>query len=333
MDQDPGAPRAQVAADRAADPVRTPGHQDAAPGERQLGRRGRLRRAHRRLVPGSSSSPPYNAAVRVRLNRYIISEILGPLGLGFLVYTFILLLRFLFQSAEMIIRRGLPVSIVGKLLLVTLPNIVVLTLPMSLLFGILIAVGRLSSDSELTAMRSCGISLFSLYRPVLLLSAGFTALNVLLMIYILPWGNHSLQELRLEILTQTMSQQVEPRVFYQEWVGKSIYVFEAPPPGRRWKGVFLAETDPNNPKSQITVADRGDIKVDPTGEHVVLALEDAVRHTVDLNRPGPYEISRYKDLNVVLEDQFTSEQKAKISSSKGVRELSMAELRRLRRDR
>jgi LPS export ABC transporter permease LptF/LPS export ABC transporter permease LptG len=271
--------------------------------------------------------------VRVRLNRYIISEILGPLGLGFLVYTFILLLRFLFQSAEMIIRRGLPVSIVGKLLLVTLPNIVVLTLPMSLLFGILIAVGRLSSDSELTAMRSCGISLLSLYRPVLLVSAVLTILNTLLMIYILPWGNHSLQQLRLDILTQTMSQQVEPRVFYQEWVGKSVYVFEVPPPGRRWKGVFLAETEPNSTKNQVTVADWGEIKVDPAGERVVMVLTNAVRHTVDLNRPVSYEISRHKELDVVLEDQFTSEQKAKMAASKGVRELNLTELRRVRRDR
>lgn len=272
--------------------------------------------------------------VRVRLNRYIVSEIMGPMGLGFLVYTFILLLRFLFQSAEMIIRRGLPISIVGELLMVTLPNIVVLTLPMSLLFGILIAVGRLSSDSELTAMRASGISLLSLYRPVLFVSGVLTVLNALLMIYVLPWGNHSLQELRLEILTRTMSQQVEPRVFYEEWVGKSIYVFEAPPPGRRWKGVFLAETDTTSPspKSQITVADWGEIKVDPTGERVVLALTNAVRHTVDLNRPIGYEISRHKELDVVLEDQFTSEQKAKMASSKGVRELTMAELRHLRRD-
>jgi LPS export ABC transporter permease LptF/LPS export ABC transporter permease LptG len=258
---------------------------------------------------------------------------MGPMGLGFLVYTFILLLRFLFQSAEMIIRRGLPVSIVGQLLLVTLPNIVVLTLPMSLLFGILIAVGRLSSDSELTAMRSCGISLLSLYRPVLLVSAVLTVLNTLLMIYILPWGNHSLQELRLEILTQTMSQQVEPRVFYQEWVGKSIYVFEAPPPGRRWKGVFLAETEPGTQKSQITVADWGEIKVDKAGEHVVMVLTNAVRHTVDINRPVSYEISRHKELDVVLEDQFTSEQKAKMAASKGVRELNLHELRRVRSDR
>jgi LPS export ABC transporter permease LptF/LPS export ABC transporter permease LptG len=269
-----------------------------------------------------------------RIDRYIVSEIVGPMGLGFLVYTFILLLRFLFQSAEMIIRRGLPVAMVGKLLVVTLPNIVVLTLPMSLLFGILIAVGRLSSDSELTAMRSSGISLFSLYRPVLLVSGVFTAINVVLMIYILPWGNHSLQQIRLDIMTQTMSQQVEPRVFYQEWVGKSIYVFEAPPPGRRWKGVFLAEAESaTNQKNQVTVADWGEIKVDPSGERVVLALTNAVRHTVDLNKPSNYEVSRHKELDVVLEDQFTTEQKAKISASKGVRELTMSELRRLRRNR
>ena len=155
--------------------------------------------------------------MRVRLDRYVLAEIVGPLALGFVVYTFLLLLRFLFQSAEMIIRRGLPVSIVGRLLLYTLPNIVVLTIPMSLLFGILIAVGRLSSDSELIAMRSCGISLLALYRPILLFSALFTILNTFLMVYALPWGNSALQQLRLDIITQTVSQQVEPRVFFEEW--------------------------------------------------------------------------------------------------------------------
>src|SRR6202035_1647418 len=242
VQQDPRAEPVQAAADRRPHPMRSAGDQDRPPGQRA----GRTR-----IIRD----------VRLRLDRYILSEIVGPMGLGFLVYTFILLLRFLFQSAEMIIRRGLPVSIVGKLLLVTLPNIVVLTLPMSLLFGILIAVGRLSSDSELTAMRSCGISLISLYRPVLLVSAVLTVLNTLLMIYIVPQANHSLQQLRLDIMTQTMSQQVEPRVFYQEWVGKSVYVFETPPPGRRWKGVFLAEMEPNTQKQQVTVADWGEIKV------------------------------------------------------------------------
>jgi len=267
-----------------------------------------------------------------RLDRYILSEILGPLALGFLVYTFILLIRFLFQSAEMIIRRGLPVSIVGELLLYTVPNIVVLTLPMALLFGILIAVGRLSSDSELIAMRSCGVSLLSLYRPVLLLSGFLTLVNTLLMVYALPWGNHSLQTLRLEITTQSIARQVQPRVFYEEWDGKVVYIFEVPPGEDRWKGVFLAESIPSGKDNQITIADWGEVRVDPAGEKVILRLYNAVRHKVDLDAPDRYEISRHKRLDLVLEEQFTTEQKAKISVSKGIRELTLQELRELAND-
>lgn len=270
--------------------------------------------------------------MRRRLNLYLLKEILGPLGLGFLVYTFILLIRFLFESAEMIIRRGLPTSIVGELLLLTLPNIVVLTLPMSLLFGILIAVGRLSSDSELIAMRSCGVSLLTLYRPILLLSAVFTVINTLLMVYALPWGNHSLQLLRLEILTQTVSQQVQPRVFYEEWEGKVVYVFEVPQGEKRWKGVFLAEALPSDQNNQITIADWGEVRVDPTGEQVILRLYNAVRHKVDMSAPDRYEISRHKRLDLILEDQFASQQRAKISVSKGVRELTLEELDDLQDD-
>lgn len=270
--------------------------------------------------------------MRGRLDRYIVTEILGPLGLGFLVYTFILLIRFLFTSAEMIIRRGLPAGVVGELLLLSLPNIVVLTLPMSLLFGILIAVGRLSSDSELIAMRAAGISLLTLYRPILLLSAFFTILNTVLMVYALPWGNHALQQLRLEILTQSISQQVQPRVFYEEWEGKVVYVFEVPQGEKRWHGVFLAESVPTGQDNQVTIADWGEVLVDSTGEKVVLRLYNAIRHKVDLNAPDRYEVSRHRRLDLILEDQFTSEQKAKISVSKGIRELTLSELQQLSED-
>src|SRR5262245_22143837 len=269
------------------------------------------------------------APVRSRLDRYIVTEILGPLALGFLVYTFILLIRFLFQSAEMIIRRGLPVTIVGKLLLLTLPNIAVLTLPMSLLFGTLIAVGRLSSPSELIAVRACGVSLLSLYRPILLLSGVFTLVSTALMVYALPWGNSSLQKLRLEILTQTVSQ---PRVFYEEWEGKVVYVFEVPPGSKRWKGVFLAEAVPASENNQITIADWGEVLVDQAGERVVLRLYNAIQHKVNLDAPDRYESSRHKRLDIVLDDQFISAQKAKMSVSKGIRELTLGELRDLLRD-
>ena len=260
------------------------------------------------------------------LDRYLLREIAGPLGLGFLVYTFILLLQALFKSAEMIIRRGLPVSTVGELLALSLPNIIVLTIPMSLLFGVLIAIGRLSSDSELVAMRATGISLLSLYRPILLLSTFFFLVNTVLMVWVLPWGNHRLQLKRLDILTQSISTQVEPRIFWDEWEDQVLYVFDTSERGDSWRGVFLAQSIPSTHTNQVTIAERGRVRVDRDGERVVLELSNAQVHEVDLSKPDSYQISSHDSLEVVLEDQFATEQRAQISASKGVRELNLAEL-------
>ena len=105
-----------------------------------------------------------------RVDRYLLSEISGPLALGFVSYTFILVMQFLFRSADMIVRRGVSAEVVAKLVALSLPNMVVLTIPMALLFAILVAIGRLAAGSELTALRATGVSLVSLYRPIFALS-------------------------------------------------------------------------------------------------------------------------------------------------------------------
>lgn len=266
-----------------------------------------------------------------RLDRYVLGEILGPLGLGFLVYTFILLLQFLFSSAEMIIRRGLPASIVGQLLLYSLPNIVVLTIPMALLLGVLVGIGRLASDSELIALRSTGMSIYRLLRPVLLLSAVLTLVTGLLMIYLLPQGNRAVSRLYLDILTRTVAQQVEPRVFYNEWQGKVLYIFETSPRGEDWKGVFLADAVPSE-RQEVIVARRGRLLVEDAGERVVLQLSDAIKHSFDFHSPKRYETSRHETLRMVLRDRFLSTERARIASRRGPRELELGELRKLARD-
>lgn len=262
-------------------------------------------------------------AVLRRLDRYLIQEIAGPLGLGFLVYTFMLLLRALFRFAELIIRRGLPVSTVGELLLFSLPNIVVLTIPMALLFGILIAIGRLSSDSELVAMRSTGISLLSLYRPILVVSGLLAAINAALMVWVLPWGNQQLQLKQLDIATQGISAEVEPRIFYDEFDEWVLYVDDIPEGDDRWHGVFLAQAIPSTQDNQVILADYGRVAIDDQGEKVVLQLEGARIHQMDLAQPERYEVSYNKRIDYVLEDQFMTEQRAKISESKSVRELDL----------
>lgn len=268
-----------------------------------------------------------------RLDRYVLREILGPLTLGFLVYTSLLVIQLLFKTAEMIIRKGLPLSVMGEIVLLSLPNIVVLTIPMALLFGILIAVGRLSSDSEIVALRASGVGLSRLYRPILLLSTVLTVANLALSVWVLPWGNHRLIVRQLELGAQSVSSQVQPRVFYDQWTSKTLYVFEVDPETREWSGVFVADSNlADNSVQRSTLAQRGRVEVDAAGERVVLKLENAVVHELDPKRPERYNISKQAFTEVVLTEQLTTDQRAKINSAKGVRELSIPELKAWARD-
>jgi LPS export ABC transporter permease LptF/LPS export ABC transporter permease LptG len=261
-----------------------------------------------------------------RLDRYLTREVLGPLALGFMVYTFLLLMQTLFRLAAMIIRRGVPAAQVGELLLLSLPNIVVLTIPMSFLFAILVASGRLAADSELIAMRSAGISLYRLTRPVLVLAALLTLLNGYLMLSVLPRGNHALQKLQLDILSNSVSQQVEPRVFYEGWEGLVLYVNNFPATEERWQGVFVAESVPTA-ENEVTVADHGEVILSDDGERLMLRLESAIAHRVDFDSPQRYRRVNYRTVNRLLDDSFTSGRQATIAASKTLRELTLGELK------
>lgn len=265
------------------------------------------------------------------VDRYMIREILGPFGLGLLIYTFIMLIHFLFQSAELIIRRGLPAATVGKLFLFYMPSILVLTVPMALLFGILVAIGRLSAESELTALRACGISLSSLYRPVLTFSLLLTLLTGFLSVYLLPRGNNALQQLRFDVVTQTVSQHVEPRVFVEEWPPYILYVFDNDAATKRWRGVFVAN-DASGAEHQVTIAESGTLLLGEDSERLVLELDSAYTHKIDFDRPDRYQMSFSGSTRQLLQDRFISDQRARVSATKGVRSMTLGELAERLRD-
>ncbi len=252
------------------------------------------------------------------------------MGLGLIVYTSILLVQTFFHFAETIIRRGVPAATVGQLLLFSLPNIVVLTLPMSLLLGVLLGIGRLASDSELIAIRASGASVYSLLRPILALSLLIALVSGVVMQLAMPSGNAAVSRLMLEIATKTVGQQLEPGVFYSEFRGKTLFVFEIGPDGL-WHGVFLADSIPTE-RNSVLVARTGRLSTDSSGERLLLRLDDAVEHNYDFSHPESYETRRHEVFRTVLKDRFASEERARISRRKNVRSLTFVEYRELARD-
>lgn len=268
----------------------------------------------------------YNRGPMIRrLDRYVLLEISGPLALGFLIFTFIFLINFLFKSADLIIRSKVPADVIGKLLLLSLPSIIVLTIPIAFLFSVVIAVGRLSADSELTAIRASGVSLFSLYRPILALSAILSSLCVYLMLDVLPKGNNALQQMRLQIMTRSLSQEIQPRVPHTDWGGKVLYIFEAPSEDSRWHGVFLADAVPSLGPNDVVIAEWGEAQALDDGHRVLLQMSQVYNHQVDFSQPVRYNIGSHEESFIVLDTQATPVAAAS-SVKRGLREIPFDEL-------
>ncbi len=262
--------------------------------------------------------------LRIRLlDRYVFREILGPVLLGLLVFTFMLLIDTIFDLAEIIIKRDVPALLVGRLLVLSLPYIVVLTIPMAFLFGILLSIGRLSADSELVAIRASGVSLFSLYRPISVLALILAAINCFLMVAVLPWGNTAQQDLQLEIFMRSVNKEVEPGVFYEELEDKILYV--ADEVDGRWQGVFLTDSI-LSPHHVVTVAQYGSVRVEGTGNHVALRLQGAAEHEMDIGEPLDSATRQHSALELFLEDDAVKNQR-QYRAAKDVRTLDLAGLR------
>lgn len=277
------------------------------------------------------------------LSRFVIREVAAPTALGFLAYTFFLLLRAVFSLSEQIFVRGLAGSDALRILGASVPHVVVLTIPMSFLFGVLIALGRMNSDNEIVALQAGGISLGKLLRSVLLLGLLLSLGNAYLTLEVLPAANRSLRAIKAKVLQQgTTLGQIEARVFHDEFPNILLYVQDVDRSSGYWKGVVLFDRSVPGAE-RLVLAQRGRLvtaeaaaatrpegQPSPTSEGAAegssepwLLLEDVVTHQFDPRKPESYKRDRNQ---IQLLRLFPSGGDQRMSISLGERERSTPEL-------
>ena len=104
--------------------------------------------------------------MRSTLDRYVFKEILPPFFLALLIFTFLLVLPPVMDYLENLLAKGVTWGTAVRILWTLLPQALGLTIPMALLVGILIGLGRMSGDRESVALLACGVSPYRLLRPI-----------------------------------------------------------------------------------------------------------------------------------------------------------------------
>ena len=110
------------------------------------------------------------------LQRYIVRELVGPVSLSILFFSFILLLRQLFRFAELLLEAGVGFGMFMQIVMIVCVTLLIITIPMAALMGCMVGIGRLTNENEILAMRVSGLSLAKLFFPVFVIAGIGSAL-------------------------------------------------------------------------------------------------------------------------------------------------------------
>ena len=213
--------------------------------------------------------------MRLIIHRHIFKSMLGPLGICLLIFTFTFFIYRIFQLTELVINKGVGFGAVFSLFLFASPSFFMFTIPMSVMFAVLIAFLRLRSDNELTALKASGVSLYRLLPPVLVLLAASWILTLFISTNLLPRGNTALRDTLYRLATTQTEAAIRERVFINDFQGLTIFVRSVDRLGQELEQIFIYD-DRGADNDAAIMARKGVFLKDPAQGRIVLRLYDGI---------------------------------------------------------
>ena len=257
------------------------------------------------------------------LDRYVVREIIPPLLLALLVFTFILDIPPFLEQLEALVSKGVSWDVAGRMLWTLVPQALGLTIPMSLLVGLLVGLGRLSNDREAMALLACGVSPYRLLRPVLLLALVTAAADFYVMVWAIPDANQRFRELSYDVISKRMENDIRPQVFFQDFPNWVLYVRDVPA-GGGWRDVLVADTrSPDKPT--IYMASAGRLQLDRKARTVALELYDGMQYSTSNAAGHQTDQFHFGKLLLNLDPNSVF---PRMEIARGLNEMYIADLRR-----
>jgi len=130
----------------------------------------------------------------------------------------------LFRLIDLFVRKGLPVDIVGQILVYTLPLIISYTAPMAILVAVVMTFGRLAQDNEILALKTSGLTFFSIMKTPFIITLAFMTFLFFFNSFVLPESNHRVRNLMLDVSRKRPTIRLPEGVFTKDFSGYTVYI-------------------------------------------------------------------------------------------------------------
>jgi lipopolysaccharide export system permease protein len=261
--------------------------------------------------------------MKLTLHKYIFQEIWPTFLTIIMVFAFIVVATRMLTISEWVVNRGVDPGQVFKLILYLLPGIILFALPAAALMAVFIAFIRLSSDNEILALKSSGISLFQMLPTVLLVSFLSFLIAIFLAVFGAPWGNGSFKDIVFQIAQSKADLAIKERVFCEPFDNVTFYINSFSTNEGVMKDVFVV--DKRDPKTTNTiVAKEARVASNPRWRTITIGFLNGTIFMVDTDFQSArtLKFDTY-NLNIGLQDIIN----AVSSRKKSPKEMSIQELR------
>lgn len=208
------------------------------------------------------------------LHRYIFKSVAIACLMAVGLFAFVLLIGNVLRDVVGLVAEGqLGIGLFFRLLALLIPYVVAYALPLGILSGVLLVLGRLSAQREITAMRAAGLSLFQIASPIIFLAIIGIVFSVLVNFYYAPLARTQYRnDLHQAIRVNPLNFLVE-RTFVRHFPGYVIYIGEKE--DNRLRDVWLWELDEQNRVKRFLRAEAGGLDFDAETESLLLTVEQA----------------------------------------------------------
>jgi lipopolysaccharide export system permease protein len=236
-------------------------------------------------------------SMKKTLYLYVCREIGVPFLLGMATFTTVLLMGRIIKLADLVVAKGVPFADVLRLVIYLLPYFSIVTIPMAFLLALLLAFGRLSADSEIIAMKGCGIGLYGLLPPVLTCALLAYLSTTLVAVYAVPWGNSAFKKLVHDTIESRVDMTIKEQVFNGDFPGIVLYVDRNPEGHGLMEGILIQdERDPGSPTTIF--AEKGFVMADPAARSIRLQLTNGSIHRI-LSKTGYRQVT-FKEYELAI---------------------------------
>jgi lipopolysaccharide export system permease protein len=257
------------------------------------------------------------------IDRYVFREVVVSVLFCFAVFLITGLIAVFLPILQKIVEiGGFDLTLILFLVLISaLPGTLVTVLPLSMMIGILLGLGRMAADNEVAAIKSAGISILRLFPPVMLLGLIGFGLSLACTLILIPRGISDGRRLMQEAATRRVDAGIEERTFFDALKDLILYVEKIDSATGVMTHVFIRQS--SEPDEIVTIlAEKGKVKPDPSGKAFILNLRNGTILKAD--KRGDYTGS------VVFESyvfQYKLPKAGSENARKSFEEMSIAEIR------